>query len=74
MEDRGGEGRERKRECWVQKRGRKDATQECDEWLTCAVQSRVRRVRGSCYMQYRQRCGKGHVVDTADEVAEMQHV
>ena len=56
----------------MQKRGGKDTTEEGDKWLTSAVQRRVGRGRGSCYMQYRQRCGKGRV-DTADEEVTVQH-
>lgn len=43
----------------AEERREEDTIEEGDEWLTCAVQSRLGRGRGSCYMQYRQRCGKG---------------
>ena len=58
----------------AEERREEDTIEQGDEWLMCAVQRRLGRGRGSCYMQYRQRCGKGRVVDTADEEATSQHV
>ena len=58
----------------AEERREEDTIEEGDEWLMCAVQRRLGRGRGSCYMQYRERCGKGRMVDTADEEATSQHV